>query len=103
MLMAKKNTDSGKAVYKRNVAKRVEDFRYLSHRIIEFANRGIPKVEFLHEILNILHEFSGCDGVDLWLRETDYYFHGAINRDSDFSIIYDSLAKKDYEDGKSAP
>ena len=59
MLMAKKNTDSGKAVYKRNVAKRVEDFRYLSHRIIEFANRGIPKVEFLHEILNILHEFSG--------------------------------------------
>jgi len=93
----------GEAKSKIDEGRRAEDFRYLSHRIIEFANRGIPKVEFIHEILNILHEFSGCDGVDLWLRETDHYFHGAINRSSDFSIIYDTLAKKDYEDGKSAP
>ena len=93
----------GEARSKIDEGKRAEDFRYLSHRIIEFANRGIPKVEFLHEILNILHEFSGCDAVDLWLRETDHYFHGTIDRNSDFSIIYDTLAKKDYEDGKSAP
>lgn len=93
----------GETGSKKDEGRRAEDFRYLSHRIIEFANRGIPKVEFLHEILNILHEFSGCDAVDLWLRETDHYFHGTINRNSDFSIIYDTLAKKDYEDGKSAP
>jgi len=94
---------SGKARNKKTEAKRAEDFRLLSHQIMDYANRGIPKVEFLHEILNIMRDFSGCDEVDLWLRETDYYFHSGIDRGSGFSISFETVEKRDYEEKKSAP
>ncbi|UCC81261.1 MAG: GAF domain-containing protein [Candidatus Zixiibacteriota bacterium] len=98
-----KNSDPGKAKNKTVDGNRAEDFRFLSHQIMEFGNRGIPKVEFLHEILKIIQKFSGCDAVELWLEETDHYFHCGINRKSDFSINYEAVSKKDYGDGKSAP
>jgi len=98
-----RNLDVGNAKNGENNGRQADDFRYLSHQIMEYANRGIPKVEFLQEILKTLREFSGCDGVELWLRETDHYFHCGINRKSDFSISYEAVSKKDYGDRKSAP
>jgi len=80
-----------------------EDFRYLSHRLIEYANRGIPRIEFLHEIVKILHEFSACDIVELWLKESDKYVHCGINRPSDLSFMYEIVNKKDHDDGTSSP
>jgi signal transduction histidine kinase len=97
------NLDSRKAKNGEISGRQVEDFRFLSHQIMEFANRGIPKVEFHQEILMILQKFSGCDAVELWLKETDRYFHCGINRKSDFSISFEVVQKKDYGDRKSAP
>jgi len=102
-VMALKSTDSERSGNTASEDRRVEDFRILSHEIMDYANRGIPKVEFLHEILNIMRDFSGCDEVDLWLRESDHYFHSGINRGTDFSISFETVEKKDYENRKSAP
>lgn len=43
-------------------------FRTVSRRILESANSQSPRPDFLREILNILLEYSGCDGVGLVLR-----------------------------------
>ncbi|UCE66699.1 MAG: hypothetical protein JSU85_01385 [Candidatus Zixiibacteriota bacterium] len=81
----------------------VEDFRFLSRRIMECANRGIPKVEFLHEIVKILLEFTGCETAELWLKESDKYIHCGIDYQSDAAFKYEIADKKDHDDGASSP
>ncbi len=46
-----------------------EDFGTLSHLILDCANRGEPKVDFLAEISRLLLAFSGCDAVTIILSE----------------------------------
>ena len=43
--------------------------RELSNRILEYANRGLPRTDFLQEVANLLIQFFGCDSVELWLEE----------------------------------
>ena len=45
------------------------DFRGLSHHIFDYANRRLPRIHFLTEILNLLIDFSCCDEGELWLKE----------------------------------
>ncbi len=81
----------------------VEDFRFLSHQIMEYANRGIPKVESLHEIVKILFEFCGCETVELWLKESDKYVHCGIDYQPEVAFKYEIVNKTDHDDGTSSP
>jgi len=80
-----------------------EDFRYLSHRIMDYANRGIPRIEFLDEIVKILLEFTGCEAVELWLKESDKYVRCMIDYQTDFEFKYEIISKKNHDDGTSSP
>jgi len=51
-----------------------EDFRALSHQIMHLALRGLLRIDFLNEASKILMEFSGCDSVQMWLRERGKYY-----------------------------
>ena len=42
-----------------------EDFAELSRRILRYANRGLPRLEFIREVVRMLGEFSECDAVEL--------------------------------------
>ncbi len=46
-----------------------EDFRILSHQILNYANRGFFRVDFLKEVSALLLAFSKCDTIELRLRE----------------------------------
>jgi signal transduction histidine kinase len=50
-------------------ARTAREFRDLSHRILQKANRPISRSDFLHEVIGNLIEFSGCREVELWLGE----------------------------------
>ncbi len=80
-----------------------EDYRLLSHKIMECANRGIPKVDLLHEIVRILLEFYVCDSVVMWLKESDKYIRCAIDSRSGFAFKYETIGRKDHHDGSSSP
>jgi signal transduction histidine kinase len=54
--------------------KRAEDFRALSRQILRRANRNAPRVDFLKEVFMMLMKFSGCDAMELWLKEEEDYF-----------------------------
>ncbi len=47
-----------------------EDFRILSHQILNYANRGLFRVDFLREVSRILRDFSKCDAIELRLKES---------------------------------
>ncbi len=69
--------------------KSVDDFRPLSHQILNHANRGVPRVEFLRETSKLLSGFSGCDTIELWLREDDKYIHCEITGQNEHSFKYE--------------
>ncbi len=46
-----------------------DDFRALSHSILNCANRGEPKIDFMREVLCLILDFSSCDAVRTISRE----------------------------------
>ncbi len=66
----------------RNISrpKRKEDVRDLSHRILQYASRGILRKEFQQTVSKMIMEFSGCDGVELWVKEHNKYFRCKMER-----------------------
>jgi len=45
------------------------EFRDLSQRIFGYANRRLPRIDFLIGILDLLIDFSCCDEGELWLKD----------------------------------
>ena len=60
----------------RNVSRRKlsEDLQALSYQILQYASRGVLRTEFQQEVSKMILDLSGCDGVELWLRDHDKYF-----------------------------
>lgn len=54
------------------------DFRYLSHQIMDLALRGPLRIDFLNEVSNVFMKFSGCDSVEMWLKERDKYYRSEV-------------------------
>jgi two-component system NtrC family sensor kinase len=66
-----------------------EDFSKLSRSLLDYANRGVARIEFLREVSNRLMEFSDCDAVELWLRDPDlhYRWHAVRRPKRSFSFV----------------
>ena len=45
------------------------DYRELSHQILHYANRNLTRTDFLREVLKILMNFSGCNTVELQVKD----------------------------------
>lgn len=57
-----------------------EDFRSLSHQIMQIGLRGLLRIDFINEASKILLKFSGCDAVQMWLKERGKYYSGEVSR-----------------------
>jgi len=60
-----------------------EDFRALSHKILHYANRGLPRADFAREVSRMLIDFSGCDVVELRLKRHERYFLCQTTKDGE--------------------
>lgn len=80
-----------------------DDFPALSHEILDYANRGIPRIDFLRKISKKLIEFSQCDALELWLRESNKYVHCEISRQDDDSFQYEVIPSIEDEDKRLVP
>ncbi|HWR83136.1 MAG TPA: hypothetical protein VN285_07525, partial [Candidatus Deferrimicrobium sp.] len=69
-------------------AKLLTDSRAISNYILERANSGIPRTQFLKEVSQLLLEYSGCDTVRLVLRDSGRYYRCELGRglDSPFAV-----------------
>lgn len=80
-----------------------EEFQLLSQRILHYANRGGPRIDFLRGICKLLLEFSGCATVKLWLKEGDKYYRCLSELKPEFSFERESIPSKEDEDRKTIP
>ncbi len=68
-----------KAINK-NLLLRLEDFRKISHCIFHLANSGVFRDEFMSECSKILLDFSGCDEINIWVKEHNKYYKSVITQ-----------------------
>ena len=50
---------------------RAAEYANALERILRFASRGVPRIEFLTGISGIILESTGCDALELWLQDSD--------------------------------
>jgi two-component system NtrC family sensor kinase len=80
-----------------------EQFQLLSQRILHYANRGEPRIDFLRGTCRLLLEFSGCTAVELRLKEGDKYYRCLSKLKPEFSFECESIPSQKDEDGKTIP
>lgn len=73
---------------------KLEDFRDLTHRILHLALRGLLRIDFLHEVSKIMIEFSGCDAVEMWLKEREKLCHSEVSRSQRKPFRYEVFPTK---------
>ncbi len=59
---------------------RIEDGVKLSRTILHWANLGLPRIEFLHEVSKALMGSSGCDAVEVRLSDGDLHYRWESTR-----------------------
>lgn len=79
-----------------------QDFRDLSHRILYYANRAGPVADFLREASKMILAFSGCDSVELRLKEGDSYSHCEARRRAKQSFLYELIPRVQKDEGVSS-
>jgi two-component system, NtrC family, sensor kinase len=75
------------------INKNQEEFKILSHQILDISNKGLTRVDFLQEISKKLLEISNSDTVELFLDENENYVHTWMSSDEIFSFQYEVIAK----------
>lgn len=59
---------------------RIEDSVKLSREILHWANRGLPRTDFLREVSKVLMDFTGCDAVEIRLNDDDLHYRWEATR-----------------------
>ena len=80
-----------------------EDLRHLSDQIMHLALRGLLRIDFLNEASKILMEFSGCDSVEMWLKERGKYYRSEVTRSRKRSFRFEIMPVIKDEKGSSIP
>lgn len=80
-----------------------KNFSELSRRILHYANRGTPRIEFLREITKMLMEFSGCDSIELRLKHNELYYHWIATCCPEDSFHYETMSFAQDEKGRIIP
>ena len=59
---------------------RIEEGAQLSQAILQCANRGLTRMDFLREVSSVLMEFCDCDAVEVRLNEGDLHYRWEATR-----------------------
>jgi two-component system NtrC family sensor kinase len=78
-----------KAHINQDRSKQPADFRALSNRILERADSGIPRAQFLKEVSKMLVQFSGCDAVRLVLFDRGRRYRCELSRHMNQSFRFE--------------
>jgi two-component system NtrC family sensor kinase len=69
----------------------IKDFQAFSQEILDHINKSMPRVDFLRKILKTLLEFSGCDTVEIFLKDNDKFMNYRIFQKDKNSFQYNSI------------
>jgi signal transduction histidine kinase len=63
----------------------------VARRILRYANRGLPRVEFLRRVSNVLMDFSGCDAIELRLKDPELHYSWEASKQTKESFRFTIL------------
>ena len=91
-MTGKKNPSRG--TQKKRLHKTAHEFRAMSHTILQRASLGMPRFDFVRDILEKLIDFSDCDQIELWLLVDKDVARYLCTRGEDNSKIMDTPVGK---------
>ncbi|MGB7061753.1 MAG: ATP-binding protein [Candidatus Zixiibacteriota bacterium] len=97
------NKSSKRTLARAVASKLAEDFRALSHKILHYANRGLPRTDFAREVSKMLIDFSGCDVIELRLKRQERYFLCQTARDGEPHFTCEQRPCTKAQDGRMIP
>ena len=74
-----------------------EQFRLLSQQIMQYAMRGLLRIDFLNEVSKSLMEFSGCEAVEMWLKERGRFYRGEVRRSASPQFRFEIMPTEEVE------
>ncbi len=69
-------------------SKLADDFQVLTYQILQYSNQGISRTIFQQEVSKMIMNFSGCEVVELWVKEHGKYFRGQLRRHPGKKIFF---------------
>jgi len=69
-------------------SKLADDFQALTYQILQYSNQGISRTIFQQEVSKKIMNFSGCEVVELWVKEHGKYFRGQLRRHAGKKIFF---------------
>jgi len=83
--------------------KLAKEFQALSHQILQYANQGLLRPHFQQEVTKMIIDFSGCDAVELWLKDHNKYFRCRANRHPEGPVSSEIVPCAQNENGEILP
>jgi two-component system NtrC family sensor kinase len=80
--------------------KSTKDFQTFSHDILDYVNKGVPKIDFIRDILTMLLDFSGCDAVEFLIEEQAKNIKCKLTRQRETPFQYNVINITDKKDNK---
>lgn len=80
-----------------------ERIRNLSYQILHLALRGLLRVDFLKEASKILMDFSGCDSVEMWLKERGKFYRSEIKQSQENLFHFEIMPTEKDEANRIIP
>jgi len=86
-----------------SLRKLAKEFQALSHQILQYANRGLLRPPLQQEVSKMIIDFSGCDAVELWLKDHDKYFRSRACRHPEGPVQSEIMPCAQNENGEILP
>lgn len=83
--------------------KSIKGLHVITHRILDYAGRGLVESDFLLEVSKILIDVSGCDAFELWMKERNKYYRCEASRLPKESFSFVVMPCEQDENGQIIP
>ncbi len=84
-------------------SKLADDFQALTYQILQYSNQGISRTTFQQEVSKKIMNFSGCEVVELWVKEHEKYFRGQLRCHAGRKILFEIKPYLQNEKGEVTP
>jgi signal transduction histidine kinase len=81
-------TESGSGALHNNIFRSFND---ISRQVLQYANLGIPRIEFLKKTSGMLLSFSGCDALEIMAQDSRLFYRWRFADDSEGSYSFEIL------------
>jgi len=82
---------------------RIGGYRAFSRRILQCANQGLLRVDFLQKVAATVLEFARCDTVEMWIKQDGEHHRCLLSRSGTDSFRYKRVSRNLNSVGRELP